>query len=138
MTIRSSALIPVLLMVSACATESVTQADDPVAAAETFLHAVDGGRLRETWSGCSEVMRERVAPEDWANHLASSREPLGTLNHREFFTIEYQDSLEDVPDGRYALLSFHSSFENKDGVEEVVALALEDDSTWRIIGYFVH
>ena len=42
-----------------------------------------------------------------------------------------------MPDGEYAILIFDSSFANNGSASEVVVLALDDDSTWRVVGYYI-
>ena len=132
------ALVAASLFVGACATESTSRQDAAESAARAFLQSIDKGRYSETWSDCAEVMREKIESDDWANYVANTREPLGAAKHREFSTIEFLDSLDEMPDGDYALVAFKGSFEKGGSVEEVVGLALENDSSWRVLGYYTH
>ena len=132
------ALVAVSWLVGACASENMSKQDTAESAATAFLQTVDRGNYSETWSNCAAVVRDKLEPGDWANYVASTREPLGAIKHREFSAIEFHESLDDLPDGDYALLSFDGLFEKGGNVEEVVGLALEGDSTWRVIGYYTH
>ena len=130
-------LILISLFVSACATEQIRQQQALESAAGAFLTAIDQGNYLETWSKASASIHAKVEQDDWAVHIGNTRRPLGSLNHRDVVSIELHDSLEEMPDGNYALLTFESSFANNGSASEVVGLALDDDLTWRVIGYYI-
>ena len=80
-------------------------------------------------------MRDNVDANQWAEHAASYRQPLGIVAYRKLNSIEFHDSLEEMPAGDYALVFFDSSLADNGNASEMVGLVLEDDSTWRVIGY---
>ena len=123
------------VLVNACVSDEIKSVESPQSAAEAFLILIDQGNYEESWAVTSALLRAKVEQDDWAKHLGNTRRPLGTLNHREVGSIEFHDSLEEMPDGEYAILIFDSSFANNDSASEVVGLVLDDESTWRGSGY---
>ena len=80
-------------------------------------------------------MRDNVDATQWAEHAGRIRQPLGIVKHRDFKSVELEDSLEDMPAGNYAFVFFDTTLSNNGSASEMVGLMLEDDSTWRVIGY---
>ena len=130
-------LILISVLISACVSDEIKSVESPQSAAEAFLISIDQGNYEESWPVASALLRAKVEQDDWAKHLGNTRRPLGTLNHREVGSIEFHDSLEEMPVGEYAILIFDSAFTNNGSASEVVALALDDDSTWRVVGYYI-
>lgn len=131
-------LILVILFLGACETDEIKTQRAAESAAAAFLTAIDQGSYRESWLGASVILRRQVNQDDWASHIANTRRPLGTLNRREAGSIEFNATLDGIPDGDYAILMFESDFANNRSVTEVVAFSLEADSVWRVIGYYIH
>jgi len=70
-------------------------------------------------------------------YLDDIRSPLGKVESRNLETSEVQETLEGLPDGEYFIFVFESSYENRKYiVSEIVALAKEADSSWRVVGYY--
>lgn len=107
-------------------------------AASAFLRVIDQGHYRDTWDDASEWLRTEVSQEDWARNVAVTRESLGTRDRRETDSVEMLDSLEGLPDGKYALVTFSSVFSDNRNVPEVVGLVKDDEAIWRVIGYYTH
>ena len=125
----------IAVLVIACTTDEVNTDSSPQAAAEAFLALIDQGDYEASWAEASTWLRDNVDATQWAEHAGGFRQPLGAIDHREFRSVEFQDSLEDMPAGKYAFVSFDSSLANSSSASEMVGLVLDDDSTWRVIGY---
>jgi hypothetical protein len=59
----------------------------------------------------------------------------GALEESEI--APYRESLPGVPDGKYVVLEFDTSFENKKTAVETVTPMQESDGTFRVSGYFI-
>lgn len=124
-----------LALLAACTSDEVTPDESPQTAAEAFLSLIDQGDYQEAWTEASTLLRNNVDADQWAEHAASYRQPLGVVNHRVFKSVEFHDSLEDMPAGDYAFVFFDSTLSEDGSVSEMVGLMLDDDLTWRVIGY---
>ena len=125
----------ILALVAACTSDEVKADHSPQSAAEAFLLLIDQGSYQESWAEASTFLRNNVDAKQWAEHAESYRQPLGAVDHREFKSVEFHDSLEDMPAGDYAFVFFDSSLADNGSASEMVALTLDDDSMWRVIGY---
>ncbi len=125
----------ILASVSTYAGEESKTDESPRLAAEAFLSLIDQGNYEDSWSEASTWLRDNVDAKQWAEHAGSYRKPLGNVDHREFSSIELEDSLEDMPPGKYAFVYFDTSLADNGSASEMVGLVLDSDSTWRVIGY---
>ena len=125
----------ILAFVAACTSDPIEASHSPQSAAEAFLLLIDQGNYQESWEEASAWLRNNVDAEQWAEHAGSYRQPLGVVDHRKFKSIEFHESLEDIPVGKYDLVFFDSSLADNSDASEMVGLMLDDDSMWRVIGY---
>jgi len=128
-------VILVLGFITACTGEENTTNESPQSAAEAFLALIDQDKYQESWAEASSWLRSKSNAIEWAEHAGRIRKPLGVVSHRAFISVELEDALEDMPEGNYAFVFFDTTLENSGSASEMVALMLEDDSTWRVIGY---
>lgn len=128
-------LILVLGFIGACTGEDNRTNESPQSAAEAFLSLIDQDKYQESWAEASTWLRSNSSAIEWAEHAGRYRKPLGVVSHRAFNSVELEDALEDMPEGDYAFVFFDTTLENSGTASEMVGLVLEDDSTWRVIGY---
>lgn len=134
---RKALLCVFFLAVNLVASASPDSISAARSASTEFLAMVDGLKYQESWSEASSLLQGAVIEADWAKYLDSIRSPLGKVESRNLETSEFQETLEGLPDGEYCILVFESSYENrKYVVSELVALAKEADSSWRVVGYY--
>ena len=50
---------------------------------------------------------------------------------------KYTESLPGAPDGKYVVVEFTTSFEQKKSGAETAIMSLEKDGAWRAVGYFI-
>ena len=131
----TTTLVLLLAIVAACTSDEVETKDAPQSAAEAFLLLVDQGNYQQSWSDASTWLRDKVDANQWAEHAGGYRQPLGNVEDRKLNSVEFHDSLEDMPAGKYAFVIFDSSLADNGSTSEMVGLMLDDDSTWRVIGY---
>lgn len=118
---------------AAADTAAIETATGPAA---TWLEIVDELDYKKSWSEASLWLRAEVSEADWSSHLSDMREWLGELQQRTLTSTEFHESLPEMPDGHYAIFTYDSSFENSEYVTEVVAVAKDEDHSWRVIGYY--
>lgn len=128
-------LILILGFVGACADDNIGTGETPRSAAEAFLSLIDQDNYQESWTEASVWLRSNTDANEWAEHAGNFRRPLGVVSHREVTSVELEDSLEGMPAGKYAFAIFDTTLANDGSASEMVGLVLEDDSTWRVIGY---
>ena len=132
-------LLSLLLAVSNAAFASGAAPDDaPRFAAEEFLALIDASRYDATWSAASEWLRTNVDAEEWAEHAGRYRESLGEVESRVVKSVELLDELEEMPEGRYAFVTFDTTLADGRNATELVGLVLGGDNAWRVIGYQSH
>jgi len=49
----------------------------------------------------------------------------------------YTESLPGVPDGKYVVIQYQTSFAKKKAAIETVTPVLDEDGRWRVSGYFI-
>ncbi len=106
------------------------------AAGEKWLSLLDRGEYGTAWDQCAQLFRQRVTREQWVVSLPSTRGPFGAMKSRKVEVAGYKTSLPGAPDGQYVTVRYRTSFEAKEGAEELITLALED-GVWRPTGYSI-
>ncbi len=124
-----------LVLITACASDAPEVGTTPESAAQAFLSLIDQGDYQESWSEASSLLQSNVDANQWAEHAGGFRQPLGTVNQRAITDVEYVDSLEGMPAGEYAFVTFEGSSADDRRTYELVGLVLGDDSIWRVMGY---
>ncbi len=108
-----------------------------VSASKTWLNLVDEGRYGESWDEASELFKEMVAREQWQTTIKSARTPYGRVVSRTLKSTQYATSLPGAPDGKYYVLQYETSFENKKSSIETITPKLDKDGNWRVSGYYI-
>ena len=106
------------------------------AAGEKWLTLLDRGEYAKAWEECAQLFRQRVTREQWTDTLPSQRGSFGPVRSRKVEVAAFKTSLPGAPDGQYVTVRYRTSFEMKDGAEELITLAFED-GLWRPTGYFI-
>ena len=132
---RKAVTLGLILAAAAACTNDKVANDSPQPAAEAFLLLIDQGKYQQSWSEASAWLQDNVDADQWAEHAGSYRKPLGIVDGRKLASIEFQDSLEEMPPGKYAFVIFESSLADDGSTSEMVGLMLDNESTWRVIGY---
>ncbi len=135
-----SIVVLIVLMIGSGLSQS--QADPgaekaAVTAAQAWLALVDSGKYRASWKEASSYFRGAVTEQKWVASLEGVRKPLGRLVSRTVTKAEESGSLPGAPDGRYVVMVFATTFENKKSAVETVTFMLEKDGKWRAAGYYI-
>ena len=107
------------------------------AAAQKWLSLVDQGKYAESWESAAAYFKNAVSEKQWLQSMKGARQPLGKLVSRELLAARFVTSLPGAPDGRYVVIQYKTSFENKSSATETVTPMLDRDQKWRVSGYFV-
>lgn len=106
-------------------------------AADAWLVLTDNLRFRNSWSNASSLFQAAVSEEAWETSLGAARKPLGKLGSRNLNTAQFSSTLPGAPDGEYVVLIFASSFQHKETAIETVTVMKDQDSSWRVSGYYI-
>jgi hypothetical protein len=104
-------------------------------AAHGWLGLLDRRDWGTAWDASSTVFRQNVPLPAWMDGIPKVRAPLGTLVERKLADVGYRTTLPGRPDGEYVTVIFHSKFDKKEQVEEMVTTVRESDGRWRVTGY---
>ncbi len=133
----------IVLLCILLASVSVVKADSEmekaaISEAVKWLAEVDEGQYGESWEDSAEYLQNAVKKEQWVRSLQAVRKPLGNLISRELKNSTYKNSLPGAPDGKYVVIQFETSFENKKSAIETVTPMMDKDGNWRVSGYYIN
>jgi hypothetical protein len=106
------------------------------AAASEWLSLVDQGKYAESWETAAGYFKNAVPEKQWLQSMKGARQPLGKLVSRKLLSARFVTSLPGAPDGRYVVIQYTTSFENKSSAVETVTPTFDRDQQWRVSGYF--
>jgi len=121
-------------------TSLADDADAKAAAREAaleWLALVDSKQYSESWDEAGSLFKINVSRMQWLSAMRSARTPLGAVQSRSFVEAEYKTELPGVPDGKYVVIQYQTSFENKADSVETITPMLDSDGLWRVSGYFI-
>jgi len=133
------ALLAIACLISGQALAAgIGDAEKPVVArAKAWLAEIDAGQYAASWQNASAMFRGAISEQRWADTLTAVRKPLGAVRSRTPTTANLRDSLPGAPDGEYVVLTFATSFAEKNTATETVTFKKDADGTWRAAGYLI-
>lgn len=135
-SLLTACLLCILLsMVPAQADEGAEK--KAASASRDWLALVDSGKYAESWEKAAGYFKSAVSKERWEQSLQGVRNPLGKVIQRKLKSKQYVTSLPGAPDGEYVVIQYETSFENKKSAIETVTPMLDQDSKWRVSGYYI-
>jgi opacity protein-like surface antigen len=134
--VRMLAVAVVLLTSGAIRADEASE-NAAVGAADGWLKLVDAGQYGASWDEAARLFRNAVSKDGWERSLKGLRAPLGSVVSRRAFSKRYTESLPGAPDGKYVVIQYETSFENKKTAIETVTPMLDGDGHWRVSGYFL-
>lgn len=105
--------------------------------AEQWLTIVDSEAYEKSWSESADLFQSSISQTQWVKMLGKVRQPLGANSGRSLEKTEYATTLPGAPDGEYVVATFSASFEKKAKAIETVTVAMSDEGTWKLVGYFI-
>ena len=109
-----------------------------VDSARAWLQLIDSGEYDKSYEQAAEFFKNAVTKQQHQKSMEAFRKPLGKLLSRELKDKKFTTELPGAPDGKYVLLLFETSFENKKQASERLVPMLDKDGKWRISGYFIN
>ena len=135
---KKTAIITILLLafsIWGAAQEKEKQEAESVA--QSWLVVVDNGDYNTSWDQASTAFKAAVTKEQWSKALNASRGQFGKLLSRKLKDATYTTKLPGAPDGKYVVIQYDASFENKKDAVETVTPMLDKDGQWHVSGYFI-
>ncbi len=106
-------------------------------AAESWLALVDQHSYADSWEQAASIFRGAVSKQQWQKAVGSVRDPMGKVVSRKLKSAQFTTTLPGAPDGKYVVIQYETSFENKKSAVETITPMLDKDGQWRVSGYFV-
>jgi hypothetical protein len=101
-----------------------------------WLGLVDANKHEDSYGFTAAFIRDVIPEMKWTDVVLRQRKRLGALGKRETAFVQHASSMVGGPNGRYLLLHFSTTFEER-RVIEIVTLYQEADLTWKVAGYAV-
>ena len=105
--------------------------------ADAWLKLVDEKKYGESYEQAAIIFKTAVTRESWEQTLNGILPSFGKIISRELISATYKTSLPGAPDGEYFVITFMTSFENKEDSFETVAPMKDFDGVWRVSGYYI-
>ena len=110
---------------------------EALAAADAWLKLVDARKYDESWETAAKLFKAGVEKGQWGKTVGAVRDPLGKVLRRKVQSKQFMTSLPGAPDGKYVVIQYDTSFENKKAAVETVTPMLERDGKWKVSGYYI-
>lgn len=107
------------------------------ALARKQLQRLDQGWQDEVWQAATETFQVLNEQTHWSSRQKLIRTLYGPLQTRELKRISYHKTFNLSPDGRYIIIQFQSSYENKAETIETVVLDCSAGTTCPIREYII-
>jgi hypothetical protein len=108
-----------------------------VAAAQSWLAAIDQGNYAESWTNAAPYFQGAVSESKWVESMNAFRKPLGDLVSRKLKSAKSMTEMPGAPDGQYVVMQFDTSFTNKKTAVETVTVGPKQDGQWKASGYYI-
>lgn len=108
----------------------------PDADAKQWLLYIDGGDYAKGWVRAGSPFKAQITVSVLQSKISPAREPLGAILQRTLSHVTYSNTAPGLPDGKYAVVEYHSRFANNSVSDETVWLDFEDGH-WLVIAYFI-
>lgn len=102
-----------------------------------WLILIDSERYSESWDQAASLFKSKVSRAQWVSAIRSARGPFGSIQSRSFLGAVYKTKLPGAPNGKYVVIRYRASFENKEDAVETLTPMLDQDGIWRASGYFI-
>ena len=104
--------------------------------AKEWLGLIYDNNYSQSWDNAASLFQNAISKEQWTQQLSVIVPPLGKVISRDLISSEYHTTLPGAPDGKYIVIQFKTSFENKNESIETVT-QMKDGDQWKVSGYFI-
>ena len=91
-----------------------------VSASQEWLSLLDNKKYGESWDEAAAIFKAAVTKSDWERQINAIYTPFGKLRARILLSSTYAETLPGAPDGKYVVIQYKSSFENKKSAIETI------------------
>ena len=109
------------------------------ASAANMLSAIDAGLAAKLFEAGSPELRKLQNESTFTKGVQDTRKAVGIATARRWqsssLNIVQQQGAQGAPGGEYINISFITTFTQAPVVREMVSMRLDEDRTWRFIGY---
>jgi hypothetical protein len=132
-------LVPLLIVLALCRSAQTAEKPETAAtkAALAWLALVDQGKNGDSWDAAAAIFKGAVTRDKWVESVTAVRRPLGKVVSRKLGSAKFATALPGAPDGKYVVIQFATSFEQKKKAVETITPTQEPDGSWKVSGYFV-
>ena len=138
---EKNSAVPYLLVFQtaskATSSSSRSAEEAAVSAAKAWLSLGDKGKYKESWNEAAQYFKSAVSKDQWGQAIRAARKPLGNNLSRKLVSKSYHTSLPGAPDGKYVVIQFKASFEDKKAATETITPMMDKDGKWRVSGYYI-
>jgi len=109
--------------------------DSAVSAARQWASMSDSRATDKMWGASSDIMKQRIDKQGWADYLSQLRTEVGRYAGREWVQVVRVTDPVDLPQGQYVNVIFTTQFLNMPATETVSMVA--NKNRWVPMGYVV-
>lgn len=136
-TIVSVTGIALIILFSVAAGADGAAESKAVSVSKEWLGLLDSGQYGKSWDEAASLFRNALSKDQWKQQVSAVRGPLGRIVSRDLMAKQYYSSLPGAPDGKYVVIQYKTSFENKRAAIETITPMLDTDGKWRVSGYYI-
>jgi hypothetical protein len=126
----------VILLLAAASWAANTEKDKAaVTVADKWLMLIDTGKYSESWKEANEYFRKSITQDQWEKTVRSVKINTGKVISRKLKNKIDKKPLPSEPRGKYLIIQYATSFQNRKSVTEEVAVMLEKNGRWKVSGY---
>lgn len=109
-------------------------ADEAKAAALAWVKCIDEEDYAQSWKLASTRFQATATEERWVEVMRQVRQPLGSVQSREFKSANFTHELPRLPKGDYWVLEFATSLEGTATIE-TITMTLDRDGKWHALSF---
>lgn len=129
------AVVVVVFLAGIAWAANTDQEDAAVATAGQWLALLDTGKYPDSWREANEYFKNSIKQDQWNNTVQSVRTNLGKVLSRRLKAKINKTPKPNEPKGRYLIIQYTTSFQNKKSVTEEVVVMLDKNGRWKVSGY---
>lgn len=103
----------------------------------SFLNVIDTGDCRGSYALMSSISKKDLTEKAWTDYCTDLTGFLGKKTSRAPIAFAFTGSLPPKTDRPLAVLAYHTNFQKRDSVVEIVALMQETSGSWVATNYLV-
>ena len=104
-------------------------------AVDAWLVIHDEGKYDESRQQSAAFVKKVLTEQKWQTAMLTHRGPLGAVKSRALQSASYATELPGMPDGKYVVLTYKTSFEKKKSAIETIIPMQEEDGKWKVMTY---